>query len=76
MVAVYGASRFTNDYELRCAAMGISWMDIDELSQATYSTHNSGKIVIDKMPNGALAPNLADSGVMSAWPVPQARVLI
>ena len=34
VVAVYGASRFKNDYELRCAAMGISWMDIDELTQA------------------------------------------
>jgi DNA (cytosine-5)-methyltransferase 1 len=34
VVAVYGASRFTNDFQLRCAAMGISWMKIDELSQA------------------------------------------
>ena len=34
VVAVYGASRFTNDFQVRCAAMGISWMDIDELSQA------------------------------------------
>ncbi len=34
VVAVYGSSRFTNDFELRCAAMGISWMDINELSQS------------------------------------------
>jgi DNA (cytosine-5)-methyltransferase 1 len=34
VVAVYGASRFTNDYQLRCAAMGITWMTIEELSQA------------------------------------------
>jgi hypothetical protein len=34
VVAVYGSSRFTNDYQVRCAAMGISWMDIKELSQA------------------------------------------
>lgn len=34
VVAVYGSSRFTNDYLLRCAAMGISWMNITELSQA------------------------------------------
>lgn len=34
VVAVYGSSRFKGDYELRCAAMGISWMDIEELAQA------------------------------------------
>lgn len=34
VVAVYGASRFKNDFELRCAAMGISWMTLNELSQA------------------------------------------
>ena len=34
VVAVYGSSRFTNDFLLRCAAMGISWMDIKELSQS------------------------------------------
>lgn len=34
VVACYGASRFKGDYELRCAAMGISWMDIKEISQS------------------------------------------
>lgn len=46
-----------------------------ELSQPTYKLNNSGKIVIDKTPNGAASPNLADavmmrfssSGVVSSW---------
>jgi len=36
-----------------------------ELSQATYSANNRGQIVIDKKPDGAKSPNLADSCVMA-----------
>lgn len=32
-----------------------------ELSQPTYSVNNAGKIVIDKQPDGAKSPNLADA---------------
>ncbi len=35
-----------------------------ELSQPTYSQNNSGKIVINKMPNGARSPNLSDALTM------------
>jgi hypothetical protein len=34
---------------------------VTELSQPTYSLNNSGKIIIDKAPDGAKSPNLADS---------------
>lgn len=37
-----------------------------ELSQPTYSQNNVGKILIDKAPNGARSPNLADA-VMIAF---------
>lgn len=37
-----------------------------ELSQPTYSLNNAGKIVVDKAPDGAKSPNLAD-GVMIAY---------
>lgn len=33
----------------------------NELSQPTYSTNAAGKIVIDKMPDGAKSPNLFDA---------------
>jgi phage terminase large subunit len=35
-----------------------------ELSQPTFSTNNVGKIVIDKKPDGARSPNLADALMM------------
>lgn len=34
VVACYGSSRFKGDFDLRCYAMQIFWMDIEELSQA------------------------------------------
>lgn len=34
VVAVYGNTRFRGDFLLRCAAMGITWMDNKELSQS------------------------------------------
>jgi hypothetical protein len=35
-----------------------------ELSQATFSINNAGKMVIDKMPDGQKSPNCADALVM------------
>ncbi len=32
-----------------------------ELSQATYSLNNAGKVAVDKKPEGAKSPNLADA---------------
>lgn len=51
VVAVYGSSRFKNDYLLRCAAMGISWMNIKELSQAIPPAYTEwiGKQLISKL---------------------------
>jgi len=34
VVPVYGNARYRGDFELRCAAMGISWMNFKEISQA------------------------------------------
>jgi hypothetical protein len=39
-----------------------------ELSQPTYSLDNSGKIVIDKQPEGVASPNLADAVMMAFAP--------
>lgn len=38
---------------------------VNELSQPTYSDTKTGKIVIDKKPDGAQSPNLADALVMA-----------
>ena len=48
-----------------------------ELSQATVS-HSAAKmkLVVDKNPEGAKSPNLADAVVMAFWPVNAARVTI
>ncbi len=37
-----------------------------ELSQPTYSLNSSGKVLVDKAPDGARSPNIADS-VMIAF---------
>lgn len=34
---------------------------ISEISQPTYSEDNVGKILVDKMPDGSISPNLADA---------------
>ncbi len=34
---------------------------ISEISQPTYSENNVGKILVDKMPDGSISPNLADA---------------
>lgn len=39
-----------------------------ELSQPTYSINGSGKMVVDKAPDGVKSPNRADSTMMSYWP--------
>ena len=36
-----------------------------ELTQATYEYNQAGKMLVDKKPNGALSPNMADSIVMA-----------
>lgn len=41
---------------------------ISELSQPTYSTNGVGKILVDKMPEGASSPNLADSVMIAFQP--------
>ena len=37
---------------------------VSELSQATYATNGVGKIVVDKTPEGAKSPNMADAVVI------------
>jgi phage terminase large subunit len=39
-----------------------------ELSQATYKKQTSGKILVDKAPDGTKSPNLADSAVIAFAP--------
>lgn len=41
---------------------------LSELSQATYSDTNTGKIIIDKKPDGARSPNKADAIVIAFAP--------
>ena len=40
-----------------------------ELSQPTYSQNNNGKLLVDKMPNGARSPNHADSCMIAFAPM-------
>jgi len=42
-----------------------------ELTQPTYTLNNAGKIVIEKAPDGARSPNLADSVMI--WSSPRVR---
>lgn len=46
---------------------------IIELSQPTYSQNNTGKIIVDKTPDGARSPNLADSVMIAFAPSRKAR---
>ena len=41
---------------------------IMELSQPTYSSNNVGKIIVDKVPDGGLSPNLADAVMIAFSP--------
>lgn len=47
-----------------------------ELSQPTYSLNGRGQIVINKSPDGAKSPNLADVVMMNYWPVTIKRMMI
>lgn len=40
-----------------------------ELSQPTFVTNGRGQIIVDKKPNGAKSPNLADAIVMAFFPL-------
>jgi phage terminase large subunit len=42
---------------------------MSELSQPTYAPNLVGKIVVDKAPEGAKSPNLADAVVIRYAPV-------
>lgn len=46
---------------------------INELSQPTYGLNNAGKVLVDKKPNGAKSPNLADMVMMLYSPVTRRR---
>lgn len=39
-----------------------------ELSQPTHNTNGAGKMIVDKKPDGAISPNLADSVMMCYCP--------
>lgn len=43
-----------------------------ELSQPTYHQNVAGKIVVDKAPDGAMSPNLADAVMMRFAPMKRA----
>ncbi len=41
---------------------------IAELSQPTYTINGAGKVLVDKAPEGAKSPNLADSAMIAFAP--------
>jgi Phage terminase large subunit len=41
----------------------------DELAQPQQKTSGTGKIIVDKQPDGSASPNLADAVVMAFWPI-------
>lgn len=47
---------------------------VTELSQPTFTRNSQGKIVIDKKPDGARSPNLADAVVMGYAPIKEYKV--
>ncbi|MGY0790945.1 hypothetical protein ACW7BJ_16385 [Azospirillum argentinense] len=47
-----------------------------ELSQPTYSINGAGKIVVDKTPDGAKSPNLADAVVIRFAPLERPRLVV
>lgn len=46
-----------------------------ELSQPTYSISVAGKIIVDKTPDGARSPNLADAVMIAFAPKPRAMTI-
>lgn len=49
---------------------------VSELAQITYKLDDAGKFVINKKPNGALSPNLADAVNMAFSPVQRVKMTI
>ena len=41
----------------------------EELTQPQHKTSATGKTMVDKQPDGARSPNLADAVVMAFWPI-------
>lgn len=56
--------------ELISIASGIAYREalVAELSQPTYTVNGVGKIVVDKQPDGAKSPNLADTVMIAYQP--------
>lgn len=48
---------------------------LTELSQVTYTPNGAGKIVVDKAPDGATSPNLADAVVIRYSPTSKASTM-
>lgn len=46
-----------------------------ELSQATHAANTKGKTVVDKKPDGAISPNLADAAVICYNPTRETSIL-
>jgi phage terminase large subunit len=46
-----------------------------ELSQAVYKRNQAGKILVDKKPDGAISPNLADAIVICYNPTREVSIL-
>ena len=47
---------------------------VAELAQPTRRETTSGKMVVEKSPNGARSPNVADAVVMALYPAPKEKV--
>lgn len=43
----------------------------EELTQPQHKTSATGKTMVDKQPDDARSPNLADAVVMAFWPIPE-----
>lgn len=41
----------------------------EELTQPQHKTSGTGKVLVDKQPDGARSPNMADAVVMAFWPI-------
>lgn len=52
-----------------CSKIPLREQLVNELSQPTATPNGKGLVVVDKKPNGAKSPNLADAFVMAFWPV-------
>lgn len=52
-----------------------SWLSQleEELTQPQHKTSGNGKTMVDKQPDGARSPNLADAVMMAFWPVAKPR---